>query len=57
VDETLKLWDTETGESILIFPTQGAATAISVMDNRLVACGDAGGSLYILQLHASEENI
>jgi WD40 repeat protein len=56
-DGNLKLWDAETGTELMLFLTRRGARAISVSNSRLVACGDDGGSLYILQLHYSKDDL
>jgi hypothetical protein len=50
-DETLKLWDAETGIELTVFPTLGDASTTSIGVNNLIAAGDAIGWVYILRLH------
>jgi hypothetical protein len=50
-DKTLKLWDAETGECIATLPLSGGTMSAAHHPHRAsVACGDVGGSFYVVDL-------
>ena len=50
-DDTLKLWDAETGNELIVFPALGELNCIALGVNNLIAAGDNIGRVYILQLY------
>lgn len=50
-DGTLRLWDSETGTGLMIFPTLSEVSTISIGSNNMIAAEDNIGRFYILQLH------
>jgi WD40 repeat protein len=50
-DNTVRLWVAETGESIGVYPCLGYVRSCDFSPlNNMIACGDPGGNLYILEL-------
>jgi hypothetical protein len=50
-DKTLRLWDAETGDCIATLPLLGSGLSVAHHPVRVtVACGAAGGSLYLVDL-------
>jgi WD40 repeat protein len=50
-DGTLKLWDAETGDCVATLPLLGSARSVAHHPHRAsVACGDAGGAVYLVDL-------
>ncbi len=50
-DNTLKVWDLETGALICTFNCDGRVECVAVApDGRTFVAGDAGGQVYVLRL-------
>jgi WD40 repeat protein len=52
-DNTLKVWDLDTGQLIATFHCDTHASCCACADNHRIVAGDRGGRVYILSL---EEN-
>ena len=54
-DQTLKVWDLETGEVLATFTCDSAAHGCAFADDgRLIVGGDAGGHVHFLRLEEPE---
>jgi WD40 repeat protein len=49
-DNTLKVWDLESGTEVATFTSEGNAICCACADDRRIVTGDAGGRVYLLAL-------
>ena len=49
-DQTLRLWDLETGACLAVFTADAAITAVAVARDNLFVAGSANGAIHILEL-------
>ena len=53
-DNTLKVWDLETGRALATFTCDAAALCCGFIDSHRLIAGDAGGRIYFLALEEAE---